>query len=42
MVRRLPPETLYGGRVGGKEAEAGVGNEAFGRKAEGRREGWTR
>lgn len=41
LARRFPPETLHGGRVGVKEAEAGVGNEAFERRAEGRRKGWT-
>lgn len=36
MVRRFPPETLHGGRVGVKEAEAGVGNGAFERRAGGK------
>lgn len=41
LLRRFPPETLHGGRVGVKEAEAGVGSGTFERRAEGRRKGWT-
>lgn len=41
LVRRFPPETLHEGRVGVKEAEAGVGNGAFERRAVGGRKGRT-
>lgn len=41
LLRRFPPETLHGGRVGVKEAEAGVGSGTFERRAEGRSKGWT-